>query len=244
MCVCWNFPPDLGAGCHDPAVLTRCLLCLLSLLRHEILSSFSQIFHELCLLPAHTHSCTNNFPLCWWLSKKKHSSVRMWRCPEGLCETKEPFYNSFSARIHWTQWISLVLQHRSKGSSSCSDRGTRDTLVLESEARWITSGVGYYFRWCLVICRVLVLYMDFFSAEGERHFVEGKAKQQRNKHVVKTISSAFPHACKWQWGYFRRLAAGSLLKHLWHTIRAKPGKAWLWLPWGSWGDEGGDVCEP
>lgn len=31
---------------------------------------------------------------------------------------------------------------------------------------------------------------------------EAKAKQRRNKHVVKAISSVFPHACNWQRGVF------------------------------------------
>lgn len=55
----------------------------------------------------------------------------------------------------------------------------------------------------------------YAARSGERHFVEAKAKQQRNKHVVKAISSMFPHACSdWQREYFRSLAAVSLLKHL------------------------------
>lgn len=55
----WNFPPDLSTGCHVRAVLTRCLLCLLNLLRHEILPSYSQVFYELSLLPAHKQTHTH-----------------------------------------------------------------------------------------------------------------------------------------------------------------------------------------
>lgn len=57
----WNFPPDLSTGCHVRAVLTRCLLCLLNLLRHEILPSYSQVFYELSLLPAHKQTHTHTF---------------------------------------------------------------------------------------------------------------------------------------------------------------------------------------
>lgn len=143
MCVHWNFPPDLGRGCHNPALLTRCLLCLLSLLRHEILSSFHQIFEELCLLPAHTHICAQTISPS--VEGRARKNIPQSECGGTLKDCVRQ-RRQFFCKNTVDAMISLVLRHRTQGSSSCLDTGTRDTLVPQSEARWITSGFGNYFR--------------------------------------------------------------------------------------------------
>lgn len=79
--------------------------------------------------------------------------------------------------------ISLVLQRRTQAPDTLSCRRVRPGGLHQELG--IASGDALSYEGCSV-------------SRGKRHFVDGKAKRQRNKHVVKAISSTFSHAWQWQ----------------------------------------------
>lgn len=77
----WNLPPDLGTGSLVPVVYACCLLFLPNLLRHGIFPPLKTGTWLVSPADKPTICAQTISPPCWWLSEKKHSKVRRWRCP-------------------------------------------------------------------------------------------------------------------------------------------------------------------
>ena len=105
---------ELSAWCRNRLSCSRCANPLFTLSPQpaktwDIVFQLIGILQAVSPEPAHTHTHTlthtrvhKQFPPVMTAEREKHSSVKRWRCPEGLCvcvreerKTKESFHSSF-----------------------------------------------------------------------------------------------------------------------------------------------------
>lgn len=259
----WTF---LRTGCH---LLTIKLLFILSprpTKAQHIVLPLTGTIQAVSVEPAHVRM-HKQFPLCWWLREKKHSSIRTWRCPEGFCVCA---WETGRQKSHFTEvvpdktvdtircnpsncsagdtvihTVSHGARNEKNSSSSYTHAhktGSRGTLG-RGQVDYIKSWVWLQVRPCH-LQGVGAIHTFMQRTPGRSNLSGQRIKQQINKHVTKAISNMSFHVCN---SVFNRsnswsFAAISAPQH--HVVHAV-SSAWEnhgCSSLGKVGYEGVDVC--